>query len=313
MIQETSGVTIAPPRHLPSPLIAARAAAMHHLNCLDLNLTARRALFGILTFVSIKSLSKEIFPRRDTLRQEALLGSEGSLYRGLATLESKGYITRHQKRQTRTGKFHISPIFLTEKAIALLGLKELIHKYRSIKMEDGHIKERTTKPQSYQNTSSKADSVGPIDKKTHLPTEVMPLLQLDVKKSAICMLMKQAKTNGKRLSDLITVVWHNIYGLRDREVVAYLLSLMPQNLDFEFKARQIKQETDSRAQNDKWQETLNNLDSRLDGSLVYNAKNEFLGFFEYIGPKSGAVIRIESVRSMNGRQVTNHSQPTSQS
>src|SRR5574343_1371665 len=173
MNQETSGITFAPARHLPSPLIAARAAAMHNLNCLDLDLTARRTLYGILTFVSIKNLKREIFPRRETLRQEAMLGSETTLYRGLAKLETKGYIMREQKRQTRTGKYYLSPILLTDKAILLLGLNQLIHKYRSSTLGDGQYNEHTKEKQSIQKSSSNKDASNVIDKETKLPTEVL--------------------------------------------------------------------------------------------------------------------------------------------
>jgi len=292
MNQETSGVTFTPTRHLPSPLISARAAAMHHLNCLDLDLTARRTLFGILTFVSIKNLKREIFPRRETLRQEAMLGSEGTLYRGLAKLEAKGYITRAQKRQTRTGKFYLSPILLTEKAILLLGLKQLIHKYRSLKMEDGQYKERNKELQSLQKSSSNVDPADAIDQETKLPIEVTPLLQLDVRKSAICMLMAEAKANGKRLGVVMKAVWHNIYRLRGREVIAYLSYLLKQDRDFASRAR----EHDEQIVQQRYHNTLASLDSRYDGCQVLNNSGQGIGIFVC---SDGGTPRVE--RYDNGR------------
>jgi hypothetical protein len=279
MNQKTSGVTFAPTRHLPSPLIAARAAAMHRLNCLDLNLTARRTLYGILTFVTINNLKREIFPRRETLRQEAMLGSDATLYRGLATLEALGYITRSQKRQTRTGKFYLSPILLTDKAVLLLGLKELIHEYRSIKVRDGQYKERSKEPQSLQKSSSNVDSANAIDPETKLPIEVTPLLQLDVKKSAICMLMVKAKANGKRLSDVTKAVWHNLYRLKGREVVAYLSYLLEQDRDFESKAKELDTRQHEAIQRQRYQQTLESLDSRYDGCKVVNKLGQPVGTF----------------------------------
>lgn len=298
MNQETSGVTLAPTRHLPSPLIAARAAAMHRLNCLDLNLTARRVLYGILTFVTINNLKREIFPRRETLRQEAMLGSDATLYRGLATLEALGYITRAQKRQTRTGKFYLSPILLTDKAVLLLGLKELIHEYRSIKVRDGQYKERTKEPQSLQKSSSSEDSANAIDPETKLPVEVIPLLQLDVKKSAICMLMAKAKTNGKRLSDLTKAVWHNLYRLRGREVVAYLSYLLEQDRDFESKAKELDTQQQATIQRQRYQQTLESLDSRYDGWQVITATGQSIGTFIC---RDGSSPRVEQMRE--GRLV----------
>lgn len=292
MNQRTCGLVIAPTRHLPSPLIAARAASMHHLNCQDLDLTARRTLYGILTFVTIKNLEREIFPRRETLRQEAMLGSEGTLYRGLAKLEAKGYITREQRRQTRTGKFYLSPILLTEKAILLLGLRELIHQHRSRKMEDGQYKEHTKDLQSLQKSSSNEDLVNPIDQKTKLPTEVTPLLQLGVRKSAICMLMAEAKSHGKRLGVVIKAVWHNIYRLRDREVVAYLSYLLKQDRDFTTRAL----EHDQQIVYQRYRNTLANLDNRYHECRVIDRSGSFIGMFVC---NEGSEPRVE--RHLNGR------------
>ena len=292
MTQETSGIAFAPVRHLPSPLIAARAAAMHHLNCLDLDLTARRTLYGILTFVTVSNLKREIFPRRETLRQEAMLGSEGTLCRGLGKLEDKGYITRQQKRQTRTGKFYLSPILLTEKAILLLGLKELIHKHRSVKIEDGQYKERTKEPQSLQKSSSKEDPANAIDPTTKLPSEVTPLLQLGVKKSAICMLMAEAKANGKRLGVVMKAVWHNIYRLKNREVIAYLSYLLKQDRDFESRAKDVDLELTKQ----RYQNTLIGLDSRYNGQKVVSSKGQTIGTF--VCPSESAA-RVEQYQ--NGR------------
>jgi hypothetical protein len=277
-------------------LIAARAAAMHRLNCLDLNLTARRTLYGILTFVTINNLTREIFPRRETLRQEAMLGSDATLYRGLATLEALGYITRAQRRQTRTGKFYLSPILLTDKAILLLGLKALIHEYRSIKVRDGQYKERTKELQSLQKSSSSEDSANAIDPETKLPIEVTPLLQLDVKKSAICMLMSEAKANGKRLGVVIKAVWHNIYRLRGREVVAYLSYLLKQDRDFAAKANEVDATQLASTQRQRYQNAFDSLDSRYDGWKVVAACGKTIGTFVWAGSNGARVEHRENGR-----------------
>ena len=153
--QLMAGRAVAVARPLPLPLIEARAHVFDRLTCLDLNLNARRVLFGILTFVRIKTPTTEIFPRRDTLRAEALLESNSTLYRGLAMLEQKGYITRSQSRKLRDGRFYLSPIFLTVKALVLLGLADFIHSSPSSKLRGGHKeKELAKKSQSIQKTTS---------------------------------------------------------------------------------------------------------------------------------------------------------------
>jgi len=281
--QLMAGRAVAVARPLPLPLIEARAHVFDCLTCLDLNLTARRVLFGILTFVRIKTPTKEIFPRRDTLRAEALLESDSTLYRGLAMLEKKGYITRAQSRKLRDGRFYLSPIFLTMKALVLLGLAEVIHSSPSPKMRGGHKeKELTKKSQSIQKTTSSPDSSknNEIDRATRLPVELVPLLDLGVKRSAVCMLMAKAKTVGARLGDVLQVVAGNIAELRGREVVAYLASMLRKNVDFTWVARQARQ-TKLIAQTDLLaQEKLDTLDGRYHGYRVYREDGSFLGVFE---------------------------------
>lgn len=259
-------------RFLPAPLIAARAAAFDRLNCLDLSLTARRVLYGCLTFLSIRNPRKAIFPRRDTLRAESLLQSEPTLYRGLKQLEEKGYITRGQDRNARTGKFHLSPIALTDKALALLGLDRVIHKSPPIKMRDGHIEKELTKDeQSLQKTA-----VPEIDRKTGLPAELLPLLEQGVTKGAVCWLMKLARANGKRLGDVVAAVWRKVGVLRSRELVAYLAAMIGKDLDFRWLARANAADAEA----DAVARCLASLDARYDGYAVIGKGGEVVGIFE---------------------------------
>lgn len=242
---------VASARPLPAMLIEARAAVFNPLSCQDLNNTARRVLFGILTFLNLRDARKAVFPRRDLLRAESLLNSEATLYRGLKLLVDKGYITRAQCRKAY-GEFHLSPIALTSKALSMLGLDGVIHRERPLKVRDGYIKKEHTKDeQSFQNTaqpsaqapgprSQQAGITGEIDSSTGLPTELLRLRTLDLSKGTICWLMLQAKMAGKRLGDVVTAVWHRIRNLRGRTVVAYLRALMVKPLDFAWMAQQRK-------------------------------------------------------------------------
>ena len=278
-----AGRAVALARPLPASLIAARAEVFNPLTCLDLNVNARRALFGILTFVNARRLSKEIFPRRDTLRAEALLQSDSTLYRGLAVLEEKGYITRNQTRRGRSGTFYLSPIVLTVKAVVLLGLDSVIHKVPSSKMRDGHIKKEHTKDQqSIQKTPgdpnmSKNDQ---IDRETRLPVELLPLLDQGVKRSSVCWLMGKAKTAGKRLGDVLKVVARNIAALRGREVVAYLITMLGKNVDFAWIAKEAAHAQCSTKLDEAAQERLSTFDGRYDGYHVYTDDGSLLGVFE---------------------------------
>jgi hypothetical protein len=278
-----AGRAVACARPLPRTLIAARAQVFDPVTCLDLNITARRVLFGILTFVRACTPTKEIFPQRNTLRAEALLQSDSTLYRGLATLEQKGYITRSQTRRRHCGTFYLSPIVLTLKALILLGLQPVIHKAPYSKMEDGHIKkEHTKKSQSIQKTTRKLDSPkkDEIDRETRLPVELLPLLGLGLKRSTVCWLMAKAKSVKQRLGDVMKVVEGNIAALRGREVVAYLSAMLHKNVDFAWVAKQAGETRLSGELDQAAQDRLERLDERYDGYHVYAENGTALGVFQ---------------------------------
>lgn len=112
-------------RFLPAPLIQARSAVFDRFACLDLNRTARHAMYGLLAFFNIRKPDEPIWAYRDSICRESLLGSVQTLYRGLAELETHGYIVREQIRRKASqtyGQYAYSYIWFTEKARALLGL-----------------------------------------------------------------------------------------------------------------------------------------------------------------------------------------------
>ncbi|MDB5726846.1 MAG: repA [Noviherbaspirillum sp.] len=295
--QFMAGQAVACARFLPAPLIAARAAAFNPTNCLDLNQTARRVLYGALTFLNLRSPRKAIFPRRETLRAESLLQSDPTLYRGLKTLEEKGYITRDQSRNARTGKFYLSPITFTEKALVMLELDQVIHKIPSSKMRDGHIKKELTKDeQSLQNTAGEPDSAEPkaIDRRSGLPMELLPLLALDVRKSAVCWLMQQARRHGKRLGDVLRTVRHRVDGLRGREVVSYLKAMIMKNLDYAWIAKTRIREEHAHMRESQANQLLASLDSRYHGFEVRSRDGTVQGIFD----ASEAGLHV--IRSANG-------------
>lgn len=115
------------PRFLPRQLIAARAKVFHPHAVMDLDLPARRALFGLLAFYNLNDPNTPVFAFRETLMAEALVGSLATLYRGLKTLESKGYIERRQGRVRQGaefGQYERSRVWLTVKARTLLDLRQ---------------------------------------------------------------------------------------------------------------------------------------------------------------------------------------------
>lgn len=273
-------------RFLPKRLIDARAAVFDALNCLDLNLNARRVLYGILAFASSRIPSKEIFPRRDTLRAESLLDSDSSLYRGLSVLETKGYITREQRRLTRSGKFHVSPIHLTQKALTLLGLDKVIHKERSPNMEDGHIREHTKeRKQSFQNTTGESGSTkkSQTSLQDGLPSDLVELRKQGISKSGVCWLMGLATKHGKRLSDVFASVSHRVSTLRGREAVAYLRSMIMREIDYAWVAKDRAARTGEALKEEAAKLRLAAIDERYAGFEVHSTDGDYLGTLEIGG------------------------------
>lgn len=287
-------------RFLPKVLVRARTAALDPYNCLDLDRTARMSLFGILAFYDRHKPLDAVFARRETLLAETMLGSLPTLFRGLATLEGKGYITREQwRRRSRAefGQYSISRIWLTRKAQLLLGLpvpavldEAEQHKMDeeamawgelpTVRVDDGSaslpehqvleeggltevdavyqqppsLRMRDRKQESQHSpelqllteeqplsASGKSEPAGGVgesstqtDRKTRLPAELVPLMELGVSKSRICLLMRFARQAGNagKLGHAVKLVWNRICNLPGKEVFAYLSALIRQPRDF---------------------------------------------------------------------------------
>lgn len=174
------------PVTLPLPLIQAQQLCFQKTAVMDLSQTARCALSGIIAFIKVSDPIQKIWPRRETLKNQARLNSESSLYRGLSELEKKGYIVREvQMHNKRNGQFHSSRIGLTEKSICLLNLIEekIIHKTPSTKMKDGHIKNIVKRVSSYEELPANQEFIQSVDKKIQqhrIPAELHTTDQISV-------------------------------------------------------------------------------------------------------------------------------------
>lgn len=243
-------------RVLPKALINAQAATKHPHNCMDLKKGGRRALSAILAFFNLKTRAA-IFPSREVLAREAGISVQ-TLHRDLAELEAREYIVRKpQKHKSvatgyNAGKFWIAPIELTQKALVLLGLEKVIHSEPSLKMRDGSYidKEHTKEKQSsLKNTIPSGSTpekspmqVNEIDRETRLPKDLLSILDRGVSKTGIFLLMKLARMNKKRLSDIVTYRLPRIDVLRlqGRALFSYLRELIVANVDFAYLAQDVR-------------------------------------------------------------------------
>lgn len=284
------------PTTLPLALIQAQHLCFQKTAVMDLGRTARAVLSGILAYVKVKYPANKIWPRRATLREQARLNSDASLYRGLTELTQKGYIEREaQIHNLRNGRFHVSRINLTQKAINLLNLgnKKVIPNSPSCKMEDG-IKERCNSltpsleespdtQNSFSNQSSKKQSVQKLDPETNLPKPLVKLTRLGLSPKTICWLMKLAKQKQKRLEDVMNFAWKYLHPLADKgtqTVKKYLIALINKNQDFAFQVKQAQADEEiSQAKVGRNKQIRHIIESNQ-GHYVMNQNNRPIGLIE---------------------------------
>lgn len=268
-------------RTLPRAIVNARAAARHPMNCLDLRNSSKRVLHAILAFYNLKT-KEAIFPFRKALALEADNMGESTLRHHLSILEEKGYIVRlPQRHKPRTagadwGKFSVTPIQLTQKALILVGLDRLIHKTTTLESSDGKKKREHTKEKkqsSVKNTipgTSNSKPQDPVDRATKLPKDLLPLLDRGMTRQQIFKLMGKATRQGKRLSSVYSFRAGRIatLDLQGNDAYSYLSSLIDENVDFDYLARETQKANEVADKDARAKELLATLDHRYDGYLV---------------------------------------------
>ena len=253
------------PIALPVELVQAQLLCFEKTAVIDLGRTARAALSGILSFISLRNLNQKIWPKRETLRVQARLNSESSLYRGLAELTAKGYISRErQLHHSRNGRFHVSRIGLTEKAIGLLNLnpKKIIHTPPSGKMRDGHMNDLVNNPPSNEETPGARNLLKQevlhktaLDPNTRLPKPLVKLTGLGLTPKCICWLMRLAKQHQKRLESVMNHAWPYLLPLTDKGgqiIKAYLRKLITKK---QFRLNQDHTQIEAAIDSAWWQST----------------------------------------------------------
>ena len=286
------------PTTLPLLLIQAQHLCFQKTAVMDLGRTARAALSGILAFVKVRSPMSVIWPKRATLREQARLNSDSALYRGLAELLEKGYIEREtQLRNTQNGRFHISRLHLTEKAIHLLNLnktKKVINNIPSSKMGDGYIEnvvndltpsieESSGSQNSFSKQSEKFPRIQKLDAETNLPIPLVKLTRLGLSPKTICWLMKLAKQKQKRLEDVMNFAWKYLHPLADKgtqTVKKYLIALINKNQDFSSQVKQAQKDEEISQAKSKRNKQIHHVIQNKQGHYVMNKKNQPIGLIE---------------------------------
>ena len=200
---------------------------------------ARALLSALARTVDAERPFAAIFARRELLTGRAMQ-SMRTLYRSLDDLEVAGLIDRRaQTRYVEAGLFGRAYLHLTELAAELLGLVEErphidlpaspvpdteISKLPSVTVADGAIYKDL-----YPASSQKRQS-------GELPTDLQRLQVLGFSKFLIFKLMRIARENGKRLSDVVEVTWNHLKAAK--RPINYLGSLLRNPVDFGHQLRQ---------------------------------------------------------------------------
>ncbi|MDR5734659.1 replication protein O [Caballeronia sp. LZ025] len=234
------------------PWIIFRAAhRANHLSALPAR--ARAVLAALARTVDAARPFAAIFARRELLTGRALQ-SMRTFYRSLDDLESSGFITRPpQSRYGGAGLFGRAYLHLTNKAAVLLGL--LDEQTRPVEPEaciqedaprEAHAAFLSTPSVSVADGAIYKDLSPSTQKRQpgRLPADLERLTGLGFREFLIFKLMAEARSQGKRLSDVVEAAWEHLR--RATHPISYLRTLLRAPVDFAYKVRSKRREAAER-------------------------------------------------------------------
>jgi len=225
------------------PWIIFRAAhRANHLSALPAR--ARAVLAALARTVDAARPFAAIFARRELLTGRALQ-SMRTFYRSLDDLESSGFITRPpQGRYGGAGLFGRAYLHLTNKAAVLLGLVDEPTRPAEAEAAIQEDVSRQAHP-AFLSTPSVSVADGAIYKDLNpstqkrqpgrLPADLERLTGLGFREFLIFKLMAEARSQGKRLSDVVEAAWEHLR--RATHPISYLRTLLRAPVDFAYRVR----------------------------------------------------------------------------
>lgn len=239
------------------PWLTFRAAfRASHIDALPAR--ARSLLAALARTVLSNRPYAAIYARRDLLTGRAMQ-SMRTFYRSLDDLEAAGMIRREpQKRSEAEGVYGRAYLHLTEKAAVLLGFVEpppAIPAASSLQPGSEHPvrQESPTPPSATLADGSIYKDVYPTSFQKRqpgsLPSDLERLTSLGFNKFFVFKLMAEARSHGKRLSDVVECCWHALK--KAVAPIAYLRSLLQRPVDFAYQARQRRVEAQTKVHADR--------------------------------------------------------------
>lgn len=189
---------------------------------------ALAALRALVTFIDSKDVRKPVYAMRETLG-ERVKYSARSIEAGVKELVEMGLIERLAQKRRQTGEtwaWSVRPLRLTEKCIALLSLDIAPASPVDTSAKNAEQVKSSFEGQKQQN--SQQHSHAPFAKvgNVSIPADLVVLTKHGILPTLVLMLMKLAKQNGKRLSDIVQTRGAAILKFDGRRLFGYLRHLI---------------------------------------------------------------------------------------
>ncbi|TAM06376.1 MAG: Replication protein O [Paraburkholderia sp.] len=182
-----------------------------------------------------------IFARRELLTGRAMQ-SMRTFYRSLDDLQAAGLIERApQKRYGEAGLFGRAYLHLTNRAAQLLGLVAPVEptiETSAVPSTDVPAPVPLDPPSARVADGAIYKDLYPASQKRQpgtLPADLQRLTSLGFREFLIFKLMREARENGKLLSDVVEATWQHLKAAK--RPISYLRALLRSTADFEYQVR----------------------------------------------------------------------------
>lgn len=302
---ETSPVEITPPakkRLKRATLVACELA----LRMPGLTRSARRALSVLAMTANNDDPLARIFKHRDTLCEQADM-SPATWYRAQDHLIHAGFITIDYQVRKRHGRFAGAFIYLTRPAAEALGLLEPLPP-ETFTSESVHVAVDEFVPPSLNSRVPYTEVYRLPDvfqkrQPGQVPADLQRLRALGFFDFLIFKLMREAREQGKRLSDVVEATWDHLK--LANAPINYLRALLRSPVDFSHSVRQ-------RIEAESAQIRLENLQVQAVQTVQEHAGKSFIdtdGQRHYVIEPDGQSMTITSAEEGIARQAVNWMQP----
>lgn len=189
---------------------------------------ALAALRALITFIDNKDVRKPVYATRETLGQRVRYSSR-SIEAGVKELVEMGLIERLAQKRRQTGEtwaWSVRPLKLTEKCIVALSLE--LAQFSSADTPAKNAEQVKSSFQSQKQQDSQQHAHVPFAKigNVSIPADLVVLTRHGILPTVVLMLMKLAKQNGKRLSDIVQTRGAALLKFDGRRLFGYLRHLI---------------------------------------------------------------------------------------